>query len=259
MKAIILAAGMGKRLGKYTANLPKGMLSFRGETLIERQVRTLRSCGIKDISIVTGYEAKKITIPDVKYYHNKRYAETNMVESLFCAEKELKGDVLIAYSDIIYEDRVIKQMIESLADIGVAADEDYQGYWKARLDNETDDLESLVVASGQIIELGVPCGPDKAALRYVGLIKLSSKGVANIKEVYTENRKRFFDSSAPWLGSKSFKQGYMTSLLQATINAGHEVKPVVIRRGWMEFDTENDYERAEVWANKGSLGRFIKL
>ena len=54
MKAIILAAGMGTRLDKYTKELPKCMLNFEGKTLIKRQVETLRSCGIKEIIIIYG-------------------------------------------------------------------------------------------------------------------------------------------------------------------------------------------------------------
>jgi len=61
MKAIILAAGKETRLGKYTKDLPKGMLNFIGKTLIERQVEILNECGIKEI-IVTGYMANKIQI-----------------------------------------------------------------------------------------------------------------------------------------------------------------------------------------------------
>ena len=62
MKAIILAAGMGTRLGKYTEDLPKCMLNFNGKPLIEQQVETLRRCGITDITIVRGYMPDKIKI-----------------------------------------------------------------------------------------------------------------------------------------------------------------------------------------------------
>ena len=65
MKAIILAAGQGTRLNHYTDNLPKGMLSFAGETLIERQIRLFNSIGIKDIIIVTGYMSEKINYDNV--------------------------------------------------------------------------------------------------------------------------------------------------------------------------------------------------
>ena len=52
MKAIILAAGQGTRLKKYTENLPKGMLRFMGQTIIERQIAMYRKCGINDIIVV---------------------------------------------------------------------------------------------------------------------------------------------------------------------------------------------------------------
>ena len=52
MKAIILAAGQGTRLKKYTENLPKGMLSFMGKTIIERQIEIYRKCGIDNIIVI---------------------------------------------------------------------------------------------------------------------------------------------------------------------------------------------------------------
>jgi len=77
-----LAAGQGTRLKKYTENLPKGMLSFMGKTIIERQIELYRQCGIKDISIIRGFAADKIQYEGVTYYTNEDYANTNMVESL---------------------------------------------------------------------------------------------------------------------------------------------------------------------------------
>jgi len=260
MKAIILAAGMGTRLGKYTKDLPKCMLNFLGKSLIERQVETLRSCGINDIIVVTGYQNEKIKIAGVKYYQSEKYAETNMVESLFSAEEELSGEILIAYSDIIYERKIINQILNSSVDIGVTVDDDYWNYWQARLDVPTSDIESLVInKEGNIIELGKVCGPEQAQVRYVGLIKLSDQGVGALKQVYHHNKDLYYQSNEPWLGSKSFKLGYMTSLLQAVVNAGHEVKPIIISRGWMEFDTIDDYERANKWAKDNTLQRFINL
>ena len=54
MKAIILAAGVGSRMGKYTKSLPKGMIKINGKTLIERQILVLEAVGINNIMIVTG-------------------------------------------------------------------------------------------------------------------------------------------------------------------------------------------------------------
>ena len=105
MKAIILAAGLGTRLGKYTENLPKCMLEFQGATLIARQVATLRSAEVRDIVVVRGYKPETICLPDVIYCENTNYETTNMVSSLMAAEKYFPGDkedLLVCYSDVIY-------------------------------------------------------------------------------------------------------------------------------------------------------------
>ncbi|MBS3109538.1 phosphocholine cytidylyltransferase family protein [Candidatus Woesearchaeota archaeon] len=261
MKAIILAAGMGTRLGKYTKDLPKCMLKFSGKTLLERQIETLRNAGIRDISIVTGYMAEKINYPGVKYYKNKDFATTNMVESLFCAVDEMTDDLVVCYGDIVYQKSVIDSVMQSKADIGVTVDLDYWPYWAARLSEPEKDIESLVVdKNGKIIDLGNPdCSLEEAKVRYVGLIRFSKKGLSALKKVYSENKKKYFSKDAPWLRSKSFKKAYMTCMLQAMINAGYKVMPIPINRGWLEFDTSEDYEKMSGLHKSGRLKQFIKL
>jgi len=261
MKAIILAAGRGTRLEKYTKNLPKCMLNFDGKSLLERQIETLRNCGITEIIIVKGYMKDKINIKGVKYYINEDFADTNMVETLFCAESEMDTEILVCYSDIIYEKKVIKRILENNFDIGVAVDKDYLEYWYARMDEPERDSESLIInKEGKIIELGeTNCEKDKAKVRYIGLIKFSKKGVEVLKQVYHENKANYFNKNIPWLRSESFKKAYMTCMLQDLINKGIRVDPIILNRGWMEFDTEEDYEKANKWLKEGSLGRFINL
>ena len=261
MKAIILAAGMGTRLGKYTQDLPKGMVSFNGLSLIERQVEILRASGIEDIHIVRGYRPEKIQIPDVSYYQNDDFDKTNMVSSLFCAEGALQGEVLVCYSDIVYQQAVLEKIKEANVEVGVTVDEDYLEYWRARLDDWQDDLESLVLdESGLIKDLGQKTTDlSKAALRYVGLIKFSETGVEKLKRIFHDNRQKYWDSEKPWLNSKNFKNAYMTDMLQVMINAGVDVKPIVIKRGWLEFDTVEDYEKAISWYDAGTLDKFIVL
>ncbi len=261
MKAIILAAGMGTRLGKYTENLPKCMLEFNGKPLIQQQVETLQKAGITDISIVRGYNADKIQIPGVKYYYNPDYATTNMVETLFCAEPEMDScdDVLVCYADILYEPQILRKVLESNADVGVTVDEDYWEYWQARSDKPEEDMESLIINDGKIVELGkTKCTRDEAKVRYVGLITFSKEGIRKLKEVYHENKPQYYLLDQPWLRSKSFKKAYMTCMLQALINAGQEVNPIIIHRGWLEFDTVEDYERYTHWLREGTIERFWK-
>ena len=72
MKAIILAAGEGKRLRPLTEDVPKCMVTLFGKSLLERQIEIFRQCGIDDISIVTGYCHDKITFPNVQYFRNEK-------------------------------------------------------------------------------------------------------------------------------------------------------------------------------------------
>ncbi len=260
MKAIILAAGMGTRLGKYTQDIPKCMLPFQGKPLIEWQVQALREAGISDISIVKGYKPEKISIAGTKSYYNPLFSTTNMVETLFCAEEELTGDVLVCYADIIYEQRVLQKIKESKADVGVVVDEDYGDYWRSRMEHPEEDTESLVVENGNIVELGETTKDlAKAKVRYVGLLKFSPQGINTLKNIYHQQRRLFYDKDEPWMRSKSFRKAYMTCMIQAIINSGQAVEPIVIRRGWLEFDTVDDYERYTQWAGEGTLQRFITL
>lgn len=261
MKAIILAAGKGTRLGKYTKNMPKCMLRFNGKTLLQAQIGTLRTCDISNIIVVKGYMQDKIKIKGVKYYINKDYENTNMVESLFTAEEEMNDNALVCYSDILYEKSIVKKVLKSKTDIGVVVDKGYLDYWEDRLDNHKEDMESLVIdGNGSIMEIGdTECTADKAKFRYVGLLKFSKNGLEALKRVYHENKKKFFNKDIPWQRSKSFKRAYMTCMLQALIDSGYKVSPIIINRGWLEFDTEEDYEKYTKWLKKGDLNRFFRF
>jgi L-glutamine-phosphate cytidylyltransferase len=259
VKAIILAAGLGSRLDKYTKNLPKGMLKVYGKSLIERQIETFKRCSIKRIIIVTGYMGNKINFPDVTYYQNRLFDSTNMVESLMCAREELEEDIIISYGDILFEERVLKQMLDSDNDITVAVDREWKEYWQSRHGDTSFDTESLRLDKHEnIIEIGTP-DPDVDDVdgRYVGLLKFSSKGTQIMKKVYDKAKEDY--SGKPWRSSKSFEQGYMTDLIQEIIDSGYAVKAGIIEKGWLEFDTNEDYEKVLQWSESGFLQSIYRV
>lgn len=258
MKALILAAGSGTRMGKYTENLPKGMLNVNGKTLIERQLETLRAAGIDDIAIATGYKAEKIAYAGVTYYHNAEYASTNMVETIMCAREFLNDDVLIAYSDILYTPELVKKCAEAKADVGVAVDKDWKKLWKLRYDTTEFDLETLFVdENGNITDLGRETDTSEGLdYRYIGLIKLTKAGLDAAFEVYNKRKAE----NTPWPQSgKEFKKGYMTDLLSELIRSGTAVKAVVSAGNWAEFDTTQDYERLSVALKNGTLTQNLTV
>lgn len=260
MKAIILAAGQGTRLKKYTENLPKGMLSFMGKTIIERQIEMYRKCGIDDITIVRGFAADKIAYEGVKYYTNEDFANTNMVESLLAAKAEFTDDVIVSYSDILFESRLLKGMMEAKGDYLVGVDDNWQVYWQKRYGKVDFDTESLTIdANDNITELGLsdPKLEDISA-RYIGILKFSKAGLDYIQQIMDVAHRDFSDK--PWQQSgKPAYRAYMTDLLNAIIESGMPVKAVHFNNGWIEFDTNEDYENACKWVEDGALCEFIKL
>ncbi len=260
MKGLILAAGQGTRLKKYTENLPKGMLEFCGKTIIERQIETYRRNGITDIIIVKGFAADKIAYDGVTYYTNEEFATTNMVESLLKAKSEFTDDIIVSYSDILFSDEMLKGMIASTAEFACAVDTNWEEYWTMRYGRADFDTESLKVsAEGNITSLGLPdVAPAEIDARYVGLLKFSKSGCAKIVDIMEGAYTEFADK--PWQQSgKTIKQAYMTDLLNALIEDKNQVKAEFFKNGWVEFDTNEDYETTVSWVESGELKKLIEL
>ena len=91
IKALILAAGQGTRLRPLTDNKPKCLVELCGTSLLERQAKVLRECGIDDICVAAGYRAEQIRELGFRTIENPKYETTNMVETLMCAEEFIKG------------------------------------------------------------------------------------------------------------------------------------------------------------------------
>ena len=122
MQAIILAAGMGRRLGELTDDNTKCMLEVNGTRLIHRTLDNLAEVGIKRVVLVVGYKAENVKRLigdrykdiDIFYVENKIYDKTNNIYSLFLArEYLLEEDSLLLESDLIFESSVLRKIVEN--------------------------------------------------------------------------------------------------------------------------------------------------
>ncbi|MGD1045081.1 MAG: phosphocholine cytidylyltransferase family protein [Bacteroidota bacterium] len=259
MKAIILAAGEGTRLHKYTKGMPKCMLSIGGVSIIERQIDILRDFGIDDIIIVRNKHFNELNIKGVRYYMNNM-PNTNMVYSLFCAEKELDTDLIITYGDILYDKSVIKKIMDSNSyDISVVVDMTWIKYYTARFTDPYEDAESLVLENdGRILNIGeFHPSPEQIQAQYIGVIKLSKSGSEYFNRFYNTAKEIFWNK--PWIRNKLFQQIYMTDYLQAIIDNGIPIYSIPIEGGWLEFDTEKDYENVIKWHADGTLRNYCSI
>jgi len=127
MQALMLAAGMGKRLGKYTKGNTKCMLKIQDKTLIEKAIEACYETGIRKFIIVIGYKGENLKKfiteecqnpilkeMEITFIDNTVYDKTNNIYSLFLAKDELKkDDTILLESDLIYEYSLIKRLVES--------------------------------------------------------------------------------------------------------------------------------------------------
>ena len=242
-KAIILAAGPGSRLRPLTDDKPKCMLEINGKTLIERQIETFRNCGIDDITIVKGHKKNLINYPGMKYYINRNYRNNNILESLMHAEKEMDSEFIASYSDILYDEGIIKKLMKSGGDVSIVTDTDWVSHYKDRYQHPIEEAEKVAVKDGRVTRITKIINPNEAYGEFIGLVKFSNKGADTLKKEYARVRKEFQDR--PFQTAASIEKAYLTDMIQELIDRGHGVESVDIKGSWLEIDTLEDYERAK--------------
>ena len=245
INAIILAAGMGKRLDPLTKDIPKGMVKLFGKSLLEIQIDIFKQYDINDITIVTGYLGEKITFPDINYIKNKNYSLTNINESLFCAKEKFQTESLISYSDIIFEKKIIKQLADFKGDIGVGVRLNWKPYYKERTLHTASEAENVVIENNKIVKIQKnisKCEKHQIIGEFIGLIKLSKNASNILTQKYLELKK---SHKGKFHNATSLKQAYITDMLQEIIDSNYLVEPVIIEGKWCEIDTIQDIEYAK--------------
>ncbi len=148
MQALILAAGMGRRLGELTQNNTKCMVMVNGERLIDRTIKQLARLNLNRLVIVVGYEGQKLIdhighryddILKIEYVNNPIYDKTNNIYSLALAKDKLcEDDTILLESDLIYEDSILEKIVNH-PDANLALVDKYETWMDGTmvtLDNE---------------------------------------------------------------------------------------------------------------------------
>lgn len=121
MKAVIFNSGLGSRMAGLTKNNPKCMVVlYNGETILERQIRILSECGIKEFIITTGpfkeqlYEvADKFKHLQFQFVANEDYKTTNYIVSMNNARTFLDDDILLLHGDLVFNRNLVKKLLDN--------------------------------------------------------------------------------------------------------------------------------------------------
>lgn len=255
MKVIILAAGQGTRLRPLTDDRPKCMVEVNGKSILERQLTVMHDCGIRDedITIVAGYKGEILRDifrdTQMNIVINDNYENTNMVCSLMCAREimEQYEDILLSYGDIIYNEKVLRSILQSEEKASVIVDDGWYSYWSERCENPLDDAETLMFDKDDYLtEIGQKTTDlGKIQSQYIGLMRFKGEGLEAVLHLAAEAEERSRKGVPLWRTTRTYQKMYMTDLLQGLIDEGNKLKAVHINRGWFEIDDCEDLKVVE--------------
>lgn len=176
LRAVILAAGRGSRMGHLGNERPKCLVELEGRPLIARQMAALRGGGVDEIGVVRGYRAESIDFPGLTYFTNQRWAETNMVMSLAAASSWLRsGPVIVSYADIFYRHELVSGLAGAQGQLVISYDRDWRRLWNRRFAEPLADAETFRIDSaGQLLEIGGKTSRiEEIEGQYMGLFKFT--------------------------------------------------------------------------------------
>lgn len=229
MQAIIMAAGRGSRMQELTDSQPKPLLEIGGESIIGRQVALFNKYGIKDITVVVGYKKELIQTElnqwPINFVFNPFYALTNVLGSFWFALDKLGDDFIFVHGDTIFEEDILKRLIQTNGDLVLASEKKQCG----------EEEMKIRTVDGEIVEINKTMAPSAAAGEFIGLAKVSQLLIPKIK-LYTQE---FIGQ-----GNLGF---FFETVIQKIIDQKDAPVKIADVTGlkWNEIDFQADLEKAK--------------
>lgn len=182
MKAIILSAGQGSRLGHLTSDRPKCLIDFAGRSLLDRQLDTLAANGVDEVVVVTGFRddqieaslARRAGGPKVRTIYNPFYKVADNLGSLFVARHELEGDVIVWNGDTLVSDALMARVLGNDRE-GICVTIDRKD------DYDADDMKVVVDGEGRLHAIGKRLPMVNVNAESIGLLAFRGDGAARFR------------------------------------------------------------------------------
>lgn len=252
-RAILIAAGRGRRLGEHTAEIPKCMVPVGDRPILGWVWAALEAAGVDELVVIRGYKGDVLEtfvrglVPNVTFVDNPAWQTNNVLLSMACARKFLDRPTYLTYSDIIFTPAVAAAAAASSAEIGLVIDRQFKSIYEGRTEHPLEEGEvSDLMPDGSVARVGKKALPaDEAVGEYIGLARLGERGVATVANTLDQLQRQFAGREHdPFMRAASFRNAYQTDLWQTLIDSGLRVDPIFIDGQWREIDTGQDLERA---------------
>lgn len=230
MRGVILAAGKGSRLNGTAGEKPKCLVELGGMSLIERQIRTLRSCGISEIVVVTGCQAERVQGVcghGIAYVENGHYARTNSLYSLWLARPLLYQGFVVLNCDVLFHPALLHDLLNSRHENALLL-----GYREADQPPYGDEEMKVRVRGSRVLELSKAMDPAEADGENLGIVKFGARGASALVDIMTDIVEA--GHLRDW-APRAFSLFAQSHPLHAVGTHG---------RPWIEIDFPEDYTRA---------------
>lgn len=259
-KAIIVAAGRGRRLGNQTDDVPKCMVKVGGRPILHWQLDALASIGIDDVVIVRGYLGDRISggsgrLNRLRFVDNAEWERNNILGSLLCAADEMAGGFFFSYSDIVYTSAVAASAAAAAdprnADVALVIDRRWDDAYLGRTEHPVSEAELALVepatadrvASVSRVGKRLVTAPE-AAGEFIGLAWFSDEGGRRLRSAWAAALASG-GLDAPFGNATALRNAYLTDGLNAMTAQGARLVPAFIDGMWREIDTQQDLAAAE--------------
>jgi L-glutamine-phosphate cytidylyltransferase len=251
MRVIIIGAGRGKRLMPTTADAPKCFAQVAGRRLLEWALDAFSANGLDRICFIGGYQIDKVKLeyPQFEIRHNTNWEQNNILASLFCAEDLMDEPFICCYSDVLFTPDVVARLAASPDDMVLGVDTAWLERYTKRTDHPPEDAEKVSVSNGRIIRIHRQLPEHEAHGEYIGVAKFSAAGARRLREHYRQAHLEH--AGRPWREAVVFEKAYKILLFQEMIEHGERFSHVDTPGGYIEVDTQQDFEYArEHWTTK---------
>jgi len=243
IKAVICAAGQGKRLFPLTKNTPKALLPIGEKTFLEYILDTLSACGVEDVLIIVGYKADDIKEKigthygscSIEYARNDDFATTNNMYSLWSAKNYISRGMIFLNADTLFHSDILKKIIESPHKNGFAMSSPIR---------MLDDAMKVHVKEGRLVKIGKEIKEEPHGEAF-GIYKISS-----------ETAKKYFEIAGALIKEGGLEEdgdrgdgGYKNASFVVPLQKMADEVPIMAisseKYPWVEVDTPEDYDIAK--------------
>jgi choline kinase len=252
MRAVIIAAGRGRRLMPTTENAPKCYAEVKGQRLLDWALKAFSEAGVRDICFIGGYRIDSVQrdYPQFAFRHNKDWENNNILHSLMHAQDLMDDGFICCYSDILFTGDVIKRTLAHPDDIALSVDTAWLKRYEHRTQHPPDDAEKVTVNGGAVTRVHRAILPAEAYGEYTGIAKFSAAGAKMLKEHFQRAQGKY--AGKAFREAAVFEKAYLILLFQEMIEAGVKFGHADTPGDYMEVDTQEDFELARrFWTEHG--------